>query len=154
MKGHSGKVGFNDTEKEINFNWSKSSQSDFTKAKFVDTNTLSGGERSYTTIAFLLSMYKVVNVPFRVLDEFDVFMDAASRTTVLWQLIGFIFDKRLRPKQYILISPQDMSQVHKLCKQANVPSADYKVLKVSPPVDFFGVQSHSNAAIRAKNVLS
>lgn len=34
---------------------------------------LSGGERSYSTVAFLLSLWSCVDFPFFFLDEYDVF---------------------------------------------------------------------------------
>lgn len=34
---------------------------------------LSGGERSYSTVAFLLSLWSCVDFPFYFLDEYDVF---------------------------------------------------------------------------------
>lgn len=37
------------------------------------TSNLSGGERSYTTVAFLLSLWSCVDHPFYFLDEYDVF---------------------------------------------------------------------------------
>jgi structural maintenance of chromosomes protein 6 len=40
---------------------------------------LSGGERSYATLSLLIALGEAVECPFRVMDEFDVFMDAISR---------------------------------------------------------------------------
>ena len=39
-----------------------------------DLKSLSGGERSFSTIAFLLSLWSIVESPILFLDEFDVFM--------------------------------------------------------------------------------
>ena len=40
----------------------------------TDIRTLSGGERSYATVCFIISLWDAIESPFRVLDEFDVFM--------------------------------------------------------------------------------
>lgn len=37
------------------------------------TNSLSGGERSYSTVALLMSLWTCVDNPFYFLDEYDVF---------------------------------------------------------------------------------
>lgn len=37
------------------------------------TNSLSGGERSYSTVALLISLWSCVDNPFYFLDEYDVF---------------------------------------------------------------------------------
>lgn len=37
------------------------------------TTNLSGGERSYVTVAFLIGLWSCVDHPFYFLDEYDVF---------------------------------------------------------------------------------
>jgi len=74
----------------------------------TDTRQLSGGERSYTTVALLLALHQNVNCPFRCLDEFDVFMDAVNRKLAT----DLILDSARRSsKQYILLTPQDITIV-------------------------------------------
>ena len=74
---------------------------------YKGTLQLSGGERSYTTVCFLLSLWTAMNCPFSILDEFDVFMDSVNRH-ISTKLI--IETARMQShRQFILISPQDMA---------------------------------------------
>jgi chromosome segregation ATPase len=72
-----------------------------------DTKALSGGEKSYSTICFLLSLWASMKSPFRALDEFDVFMDAVNRRISMGLLVEHARDTA-HTGQYILITPQDM----------------------------------------------
>ena len=56
--------------------------------------TLSGGEKSYSTTALILALWESMQPPFRVLDEFDVFMDMVNRTVALGQIISYAKETR------------------------------------------------------------
>lgn len=73
------------------------------------TKALSGGERSYSTVAFLISLWSCVDHPFYFLDEYDVFSDEHNRhmmTKLLFDEAG----KKLN-KQYGFLTPQDFSNI-------------------------------------------
>ena len=56
---------------------------------FRDMKTLSGGEKSYSTISLVLALWSQIQPPFRILDEFDVFMDSINRRIALDQIINY-----------------------------------------------------------------
>jgi hypothetical protein len=53
--------------------------------------SLSGGERSYSTVSLILAMWQMMEGPFRAMDEFDVFMDARNRK-IAYNLFFFFVD--------------------------------------------------------------
>ncbi|EGN98430.1 hypothetical protein SERLA73DRAFT_55249 [Serpula lacrymans var. lacrymans S7.3] len=81
-----------------------------TQGRDKDPRSLSGGEKSFSTICLLLSLWDSIGCPLRCLDEFDVFMDAVNRRISMRMMIDTAnaSDK----KQYILITPQDMNNIH------------------------------------------
>ncbi|KAK5014426.1 Structural maintenance of chromosomes protein 6, partial [Cryomyces antarcticus] len=73
------------------------------------TKTLSGGEKSFSTICLLLSLWDAMGSPIRCLDEFDVFMDNVNRDVSMKMMIGAA--RRSVSRQFILITPQAMGNV-------------------------------------------
>jgi chromosome segregation ATPase len=53
----------------------------------TNTRTLSGGEKSYTTLCLLLALGRVTSVPFAIFDEIDVFMDDGAKFSLLLRTI-------------------------------------------------------------------
>ena len=61
------------------------------KAQGRNTKTLSGGEKSFSNICLLLSIWEAMGSPLRCLDEFDVFMDNVNRAISTNMLVSFGF---------------------------------------------------------------
>ncbi|XP_072398773.1 structural maintenance of chromosomes protein 6 [Diabrotica undecimpunctata] len=74
------------------------------------TANLSGGERSFSTVAFLYALWTCMELPFYILDEFDVYMDKLNRTKVIEILLHHAKSK---PQlQFVFLTPQDVSFVN------------------------------------------
>lgn len=74
-----------------------------------DAKTLSGGERSYSTVAFILALWECTSVPFYFMDEFDVFMDKVNRRMVMDCLLEHASTHR--HCQFGFLTPLDASIV-------------------------------------------
>ncbi|ELU03571.1 hypothetical protein CAPTEDRAFT_218959 [Capitella teleta] len=74
-----------------------------------DLKALSGGERSFSTICFIMALWEAIESPFRCLDEFDVFMDLVNRRIAMDLMM--MIANRQRDKQFIFLTPQDMSNL-------------------------------------------
>ncbi|KAL8998456.1 MAG: hypothetical protein Q9169_002493 [Polycauliona sp. 2 TL-2023] len=102
-----------------------------------EAKTLSGGEKSFSTICLLLSLWDAMGAPVRCLDEFDVFMDSVNREVSMRKMVsahairldGDLFDRLSQieaarysvGKQFVLITPGSMGSVSS--------SHDVKIIK-------------------------
>lgn len=91
----------------------------------------SGGERSFTTMCLLLALGETLETPFRVLDEFDVFLDAQTRRLVIESLVHTA--KQMGHRQFIFITPQDLSSLK--------ADPKLKILTLHPPERYNGQQT-------------
>jgi structural maintenance of chromosomes protein 6 len=74
-------------------------------------------------------------MPFRAMDEFDVFMDAINRRMAMQSLFGFA--REHDELQYVFLTPQDLSAVEAArqhCEKSKmvVPEDFVKVVQMRP----------------------
>lgn len=82
-------------------------------SQMTDMKELSGGERSFTQVALLLALGKSTECPFRIMDEFDVFMDSVNRDMTLQLLVDAA--KMEDKKQFIFVTPNNIRCVIGCC---------------------------------------
>lgn len=120
LRGFKGKLEFDFAKKRV---VTEVQTKDDKQARTVQS--LSGGEKSFTQIAFLLSIWKVMKPRVCGLDEFDVFMDSVNRTIAIRLLIH---ELRSSSAQSIFITPQDITAVGDLQDSENV-----RIHQIRPP---------------------
>jgi structural maintenance of chromosomes protein 6 len=76
-----------------------------------DMRQMSGGERSYTTLCLLLALGHVIECPFRLMDEYDVFLDEISREITLKTIQQYALDKEQKGRQFIILTPHNVTGV-------------------------------------------
>nr|CCA25982.1 structural maintenance of chromosomes protein 6 puta [Albugo laibachii Nc14] len=125
-----GKLKFSHSGKTLEITVVQNDQAATTRASRVtDMKELSGGERSYTQISLLIALGQCIECPFRVMDEFDVFMDAVNRDMAIQLLVQAA--KRESGKQFIFVTPNDLS--------ALLEDSMIKIQKMNPPRDRLNV---------------
>lgn len=72
----------------------------------LDPYTHSGGERSTSVMAFLLSLQQNILSPFRAVDEFDLHMDPKNREIVSDFIVSTLKESE---DQYIIITPSQVT---------------------------------------------
>jgi len=106
-KKSAGQVEFDHDHGRLNLIVQKDNTDESTQTN--DVKALSGGERSFATLSLLLAIGESLETPFRVMDEFDVFLDPVARKLALNTLIKI--SKEMEHRQFIFITPQDLSNI-------------------------------------------
>ncbi|KAL9181634.1 hypothetical protein ACHAXT_010439 [Thalassiosira profunda] len=106
-KGSAGEVEFDHEEKQLNLIVQKDNTDE--KSQTKDVKALSGGERSFATLSLLLAIGESLETPFRVMDEFDVFLDPVARKIAMQTLTEVALE--MKHRQFIFITPQDCSSL-------------------------------------------
>ncbi|KAK9811990.1 hypothetical protein WJX73_006757 [Symbiochloris irregularis] len=104
---HCGRLVLNYRDHELDMEVEVDAKSHGQKA--TNMKSLSGGERSFSTLAFIMAMGKYINAPFHCLDEFDVFLDAQNRQMAIRLLLECARDAQ--GTQLVLLSPQDVNSI-------------------------------------------
>ena len=73
-RGYIGKMETSHTKRTLEVHVSTTKKEVEEHSEGRDAKTLSGGEKSFSQICFMLALWEAIHVPFRALDEFDVFM--------------------------------------------------------------------------------
>ena len=85
-----------------------------------DIRSLSGGEKSYSQLCLILSLWYFMATPFRCLDEWDVFLDSVNRAQIGAELTKFAAAQEGN-YQFIFLSPQGAVEA------PNNPGPEFKV---------------------------
>nr|XP_034965920.1 structural maintenance of chromosomes protein 6 [Zootoca vivipara]XP_034965921.1 structural maintenance of chromosomes protein 6 [Zootoca vivipara]XP_034965922.1 structural maintenance of chromosomes protein 6 [Zootoca vivipara]XP_034965923.1 structural maintenance of chromosomes protein 6 [Zootoca vivipara]XP_034965924.1 structural maintenance of chromosomes protein 6 [Zootoca vivipara]XP_034965925.1 structural maintenance of chromosomes protein 6 [Zootoca vivipara] len=104
QRSYSGKIEFDHKNEKLSITVQPGEGN---KAALDDMKSLSGGERSFSTVCFILSLWSIAESPFRCLDEFDVFMDMVNRRIAMDMMLKMADSQRYR--QFVLLTPQNMS---------------------------------------------
>ena len=86
-----------------------------------DIRSLSGGEKSYSSVSLILSLWESMTPPFRILDEFDVFMDSVNRKIAIQNILNFA--RIGRKFQFVFLTPLGTANIE--------TGDDVKIIKLS-----------------------
>ncbi|KAM3871241.1 structural maintenance of chromosomes protein 6-like [Diretmus argenteus] len=106
QRGYTGSMKFDHKSETLSISVQQASGAN---AAVSDMRSLSGGERSFSTVCFVLALWAVTEAPFRCLDEFDVYMDMVNRRISMDMMLRVATTQRYR--QFIFLTPQNMSSL-------------------------------------------
>lgn len=77
-----------------------------------DLKALSGGERSFSTVCFMLALWEAMECPFSIMDEFDIFMDMGKRRVSLEMILEMT--RRKSANQFVFLTPLELPAIDAL----------------------------------------
>lgn len=80
--------------------------------KYRDVKSLSGGEKSFSTVCFVLALWESMECPFRIMDEFDIFMDMGRRRVSLEMILEMT--RRKHSGQFVFLTPLELPHIDSL----------------------------------------
>ncbi|ORZ12709.1 hypothetical protein BCR42DRAFT_331345 [Absidia repens] len=107
-RGDNGTLKFSHTKQTLDVRVTTGDQFKEGTERRKDSKSLSGGEKSFSQISLLLSLWNGISSPILCLDEFDVYMDAVNRKQSMKMMMEAAYETS---SQYILITPQDASNM-------------------------------------------
>ena len=66
-------------KKQVALSVKMDSTNEIASSQVSNIRVLSGGEKSFVTLSLIMATTHVIESPFFIMDEFDVFMDEANR---------------------------------------------------------------------------
>ena len=123
LKGLSGKAKFDHSEHTLQL-VARTDNLDV-NTTCTDVRQLSGGEKSFTTLCLLFALGHVSECPFRLMDEYDVFMDEGTRKLTLQMLIDYALNNSQKSRQFIIITPNNLNHVK--------TNSNIKIIQMQPP---------------------
>ncbi|BDA44494.1 Structural maintenance of chromosomes protein 6 [Coccomyxa sp. Obi] len=111
-----------------------------------DLKVLSGGERSFVTVCYLLALCRKLQSSFHALDEFDVFMDNLNRGRSLMMLMDFAVTQK--DTQLILLTPLNTGAINAAAEKTKKelpggdwPEPDFMRIKLMTPAQRSAMRS-------------
>lgn len=105
-----GIVSIDHDKKEVALKVKMDSYNEVAAAQVTNIRVLSGGEKSFVTLSLIMATAHIIESPFFIMDEFDVFMDEANRHVSLTTIIQTAREEK---KQFIFITPHNLETVVK-----------------------------------------
>ncbi|XP_064487285.1 structural maintenance of chromosomes protein 6-like [Ornithodoros turicata] len=106
QQNFTGRLEFNHEKQQLHIQVKPSEQNSQLQQ---DLKALSGGERSFSTVCFVLALWDTMECPFRVMDEFDIFMDMGKRRVSLEMILEMTRCKE--QSQFVFLTPIELPAI-------------------------------------------